>query len=204
MASISINAAGLCIELNCGAGEDNVTFSAQDIYEAWKDWMLLADNSKYPQAMDAVGAEDLGGGEKLGNAFFLVTGNGWRLCPITVEIPTKITIDGNLFSSPAGQDLLDYSGAAGCVFTEIRTSTLPSIIETGVSGLTSAESDDLAQIDAVAALATQIQILVDELHKLQGLDVANPMTVTKTSRSVAGIVQDITGDGVNTTTVTRQ
>lgn len=45
---------------------------------------------------------------------------------------------------------------------------------------------------------------VEELWQLQGLDDANPMTVTPTSRSVANISQDITGDGSSTTTVTRQ
>lgn len=46
--------------------------------------------------------------------------------------------------------------------------------------------------------------LIDELHKLEGLDIANPVTVTPTSRVVGAIEQEITGDGVTTTTVTRQ
>lgn len=48
-----------------------------------------------------------------------------------------------------------------------------------------------------------MQTLVDELHKLQGLSVGNPMTVTPTSRAVGDISLTITGDGVTTTTVTR-
>jgi hypothetical protein len=46
--------------------------------------------------------------------------------------------------------------------------------------------------------------LVDELHKLQGLDITNPLTVTQTQRTAGSIVQALTGDGLNTTTVTRQ
>ncbi len=43
-----------------------------------------------------------------------------------------------------------------------------------------------------------------ELWRLQGLDISNPMTVTPTTRDAgAGIGQAISGDGVNTTTVTR-
>jgi len=45
--------------------------------------------------------------------------------------------------------------------------------------------------------------LVDELHKLQGLDASNPMTVTQTARTVGSITQVISGDGASTTTVTR-
>jgi hypothetical protein len=45
---------------------------------------------------------------------------------------------------------------------------------------------------------------LDELHKLQGLDISNPMTVTPTSRSAgAGVSQTISGDGETTSTVTR-
>ena len=42
-----------------------------------------------------------------------------------------------------------------------------------------------------------------ELHRIQGLDRLNPMTVTKTSRVSGDIELEITGDGVNTSTVTR-
>lgn len=53
-------------------------------------------------------------------------------------------------------------------------------------------------------ILAQIQTLVDELHKLQGLDAANPMNVTPTSRTAGSINLEITGDGETTTTVTRQ
>ena len=48
-----------------------------------------------------------------------------------------------------------------------------------------------------------LSVKVDELHKLQGLDAANPMTVTPTSRTAGTISQTISGDGTTTTTVTR-
>jgi len=53
------------------------------------------------------------------------------------------------------------------------------------------------------AIMDRIQTLVDELHKIQGLDAANPMTVTPTSRTSGSIDLGITGDGETTTTVTR-
>ena len=45
---------------------------------------------------------------------------------------------------------------------------------------------------------------LNELWQLQGLDSDNPMTVTKTARTVDNISQLISGDGSNTSTVTRQ
>ena len=53
-------------------------------------------------------------------------------------------------------------------------------------------------------ILAQIQTLVDELHKIQGLDAANPMTVTPTSRTAGSIDLEITGDGETSTTVARQ
>ncbi|MDY6857292.1 MAG: hypothetical protein SWO11_21835 [Thermodesulfobacteriota bacterium] len=44
---------------------------------------------------------------------------------------------------------------------------------------------------------------VDDLYKLQGLDVSNPMTVTPTSRVAGSVSQTISGDGATTSTVTR-
>lgn len=52
-------------------------------------------------------------------------------------------------------------------------------------------------------ILAQIQTLVDELHKIQGLDAANPMTVTPTTRVAGSIDLEITGDGETSTTVTR-
>lgn len=52
-------------------------------------------------------------------------------------------------------------------------------------------------------ILAQIQYLVDELHKIQGLDAANPMTVTPTSRTSGSIDLTISGDGETETIVTR-
>lgn len=51
-----------------------------------------------------------------------------------------------------------------------------------------------------AEMSTQ----VPEIHRILGLDASNPMTVTPSNRSAGTVVQLITGDGENTTTVTRQ
>lgn len=53
-------------------------------------------------------------------------------------------------------------------------------------------------------ILAQIQTLVDELHKIRGLDAANPWTVTPTTESAGSIDLEVTGDGVSISTVTRQ
>ena len=46
--------------------------------------------------------------------------------------------------------------------------------------------------------------IFDELYKLQGLKAGKPMTVTRTSRECDDVSLEITGDGQESTTVTRQ
>lgn len=83
-------------------------------------------------------------------------------------------------------------------FTGANTDIASNRVQNQVS-LNTANSAGLVQ----SALLDQISVLVDELHKLQGLSSGNPMTVTETSRTVADINLTISGDGVTTTTVTR-
>ncbi len=171
MTSINIDPTDSCIELVCGAGETDVTFSVTDIYEAWKDWLLDSDNSKYLQAMDSAGGEPLGGGENLGRAYFLLTSNGWKICPKTTELSVRIVLNGNLFASPATDNLFGYGEVAvgGHTHIEMRTSTLPSVIETGVSGLTPSESTQLGVITQVQTLSNQILALNQRMNKLISL-----------------------------------
>ena len=53
-------------------------------------------------------------------------------------------------------------------------------------------------------ILSQIQTLVDELHRLQGLDAAAPVTITPTSRTTTGIDIVIGGDGETISTLERQ
>lgn len=53
-------------------------------------------------------------------------------------------------------------------------------------------------------ILAQIQTLVDELHRLQGLDASAPVTITPTSRTATGIDIVIGGDGETISTLQRQ
>ena len=55
---------------------------------------------------------------------------------------------------------------------------------------------------AVSADPTSSKL--DELHLMRGLDPANPVTVTTTEETAGGITLDIGGDGINSSTLTRQ
>lgn len=53
-------------------------------------------------------------------------------------------------------------------------------------------------------ILAQIQTLVDELHRIQGLNASDPVTITQTSRSTASIDIAIGGDGETISTLERQ
>jgi hypothetical protein len=168
------------------------SFDAQtEIYSAWKEWVSLSDNAKYPLAFDTTGGDDVGGGQKIAPYFFCRNDLGWR-----IKMPSQdgeITVTGNLFARNPLLNLFEQT-AGFDAFLKLEVSTRAVLVETGVSGLTSGESQILSTMNS----------LVDELHKLQGLDITNPLTVTQTQRTAGSIVQALTGDGLNTTTVTRQ
>jgi len=84
----------------------------------------------------------------------------------------------------------------------IPTNTAGGQIISVGSGLS--DSQDTQLMSLVNGLTTAQETLLDELHKLQGLDASNPMTVTPTSREAGSVEQVISGNGETSTTVTRQ
>lgn len=72
-----------------------------EVYSEWKAW-LLADQSRlaYPQAFRFAGGDPISGTESLGSTYFLL--NGWRIRP--AEHSHRLSIVGNLYTDPAGED----------------------------------------------------------------------------------------------------
>lgn len=157
MASITIDAANLCVRLVCGAGESDVSFTVAAIYKAWKDWFVLSDNSKYLPAFDSAGGDPVGA-SSLDNVYFLRTDNGWLICPQTTEPEVIVRLDGNLFPYTPGDPLFgyDYVVTNGHTHIETTVSTSARLIETGVSGLTVSESNDLSSAATNSAAALKL------------------------------------------------
>jgi hypothetical protein len=65
-------------------------------------------------------------------------------------------------------------------------------------------NETVRDLTIAAGLTPSQETQLQELWQLQGLDINNPMTVTQTTRIAAAISLLFTGDGVNTTTSTRQ
>lgn len=86
---------------------DSATVSATDIWIAWREWVVLSDNSKWLPALSQVGGDDLGGGLFIPLYFFLL--NGWRVRPM--EANHLLVLSGNLFVEGGGQPVVNTLGA---------------------------------------------------------------------------------------------
>lgn len=88
--AIIFDGVALLITLESGVSEVEV----KDVYEAWKDWIKLSDNSKYPAAFRPDGGAPLTSIINQGSYFFLNNTVGWRMKP--PEEDGTIYLVGNL------------------------------------------------------------------------------------------------------------
>jgi len=161
-------------------GETEIDFRV-DVYSNWKEWLLSAENAKYEEAISVIGGDPLPGNRILGSTFFLE--NGWRIR--SWEGDHILTITGNVFTREGDDPVLPSEGEHK-ITVNFNTSTL---VEGG------------RQIGAELGIDSVLQI--DEVWKIHGLDVNNPLNVTSTSRNAADIQQTITDNGDGDVTVTR-
>lgn len=85
---------------------DSTSVSAQTIYSAWVDWVVVDDNIKYLPAFRSVGGDDLGAGLSIPPYYFLT--NGWRIRPM--EASQTLTLTGNLFVDGGGDPVVPTLG----------------------------------------------------------------------------------------------
>jgi hypothetical protein len=85
---------------------DSPSVTATEIWIAWREWVVLSDNSKWLPALSQVGGDDLGGGLFIPLYFFLL--NGWRVRPM--EASHLLTLSGNLFVQGGGNPIVNTLG----------------------------------------------------------------------------------------------
>jgi len=142
-----------------------------DLYSDWKEWKLLSDNTKYPQAFRTIGGDSIGAGREAGDYYFLLTENGWRIR--TWDGHHDLTITGNLYSNTSGLPLTQtVSGYTIGYYLE--RSQLTQSIETGV--LTTDQGTQLKQI-----------------WQIQGLDASTPVSTYTSSVHFGSITVEYSG-----------
>jgi hypothetical protein len=150
-----------------------------DIYSAWKDWCKVESNLKFVQALNSIGGDPIPGGA-VGITFFLE--NGWKIQPFSEDHILRVT--GNLFSRDGSDPFIPpVKNVKATIFSNV--SSIVSIAESGIS--------------------EESSIKIDEVHKLHGLDLSNPLVVTESQRTAGDTIdQTIVETSPGVTTVTRQ
>lgn len=129
------------------------TFDVEtNIYSAWKKWVAISDNAKYPPAFDTTGGDNVGGGQQVAPYFFCRNDLGWR-----IKMPSEngeIIVSGNLFPRDPSASLFEQTTGYDA-FLRLEVSTRAVVIEVGTSGLTDEES---AKLDNVLTLGQFISL----------------------------------------------
>lgn len=118
----------------------------KDLYSRWKDWVHSGEGAKFYHAFETVGGDpvDVERGIYITSYFFLV--NGWRIKPRETDHRLRVyngvilTREGDspfVFTSGGYNVLVEYS-------QPVKTESV--VIEVGVSGLTSQESEMLEAV----------------------------------------------------------
>ena len=121
----------------------------KEIYSAWKEWIILSDNAKYPPAFDTTGRDSVGSGQTVAPYFFCRNDLGWR-----IKMPSadgEIVVSGNLFPRDPNTSLFEQTSGYDA-FLRLEVSTRAVVIERDTSGLTAAESAQLANAALIPAL----------------------------------------------------
>lgn len=102
------------------------TFDVQEnLYSAWKEWISLSDNAKYPPAFDTTGGDNVGGGQEVAPYFFCRNDLGWR-----IKMPQangEIILSGNLFPRDPSTALFEQTTGFDA-FLRLEVSTRAVVI----------------------------------------------------------------------------
>ena len=200
-----------------------------DLYSDWKEWVRTDTNLKYLPPFNTVGGEPTVAGQRLDVTYFLI--NGWKIKPYIGTYDLNLIgnifdVDGGSIKVPADVNRFNPNNITINTNTSVIVRQIDSdSAASGSGGLTDDESTALFNIEGkvvsiyggatpVSASLEQeqlntlndISLKIAEIWKLHGLDVTNPLTVTRTSRTFDDIVQSISTIGTGSaqeTTITR-
>lgn len=84
--------------------------SVRDLWSRWVDWWVTDDNSKYLEAFDTVGGDDIDPGAGTTVPIYAFLLNGWRIKPQEANHTLNIT-DGILLVSGGGDPFVNTTGS---------------------------------------------------------------------------------------------
>ena len=110
----------------------------KNFYSAWKEWISLSDNAKFPPAFDTTGGDPVGGGQEVAPYFFCRNDLGWR-----IKMPSQdgeIVVAGNLFPRDPSLPLFEQTSGYDA-FLRLEVSTRAVVVEVASADLTTVLSN---------------------------------------------------------------
>lgn len=143
------------------APEVEVLDVKEDIYSAWKEWVIFSPQEPrpaiYPEAISVIGGEEISSDASVGATFFLE--NGWRIQPYVDVRAYTLSINGNLYTREVGDN--PFLFAQGVSVSLTRSNIVDLIrVESLTANITEA---DLAAIAASVAPAVWEEQVTDHL-----------------------------------------
>tara|TARA_R110000782_G_scaffold270369_1_gene370614 strand:- start:451 stop:1056 length:606 start_codon:yes stop_codon:yes gene_type:complete len=172
--------------------------SVRDLWSRWVDWFLTGDNGKYLPAFTNTGGDDIDpiSGTSIPIYAFLV--NGWKLKP--QESNHTLTVqDGVLLVNGGGDPFNNTNGAYTIRINYQQPVQAITVATGGGSGSSPTVEQIREEIDLNSSKLLQINNQVEELWRLQGLDILNPLIVNQNNRTTGDIVQGIITTGTGET-----
>ena len=124
-----------------------------DLYSAWKEWFVLADNAKFPPAFDTTGGDNVGAGQEIAPYYFCRNDLGWRIK--MPEADGEIVVQGNLFPRNSVIPLFEQTaGFDAFLRLEVSTRAVVVTVATG-SGVTAQDKADIIQGTKAAILGAE-------------------------------------------------
>ena len=178
------------------------TISVRALWSAWVNWFLTDDNSKFLPAFQTVGGNDIDISQGTKIPIYSFLQNGWKIKP--QEANHTLTInDGILLVNGGGDPFINTVGAYTVRVNYQQPVQAISFSTNGASSTTLTKEEVREEMDTNSVKLIELQLKIDELYKVGGLDISNPATTTQDEIIVGNIKIDITGDGETTTTFTR-
>jgi hypothetical protein len=149
----------------CNPGETEILVK-EDIYSAWKEWVLLRDNAKFLEAIRVVGGDPITNIISLGATFFLR--NGWKIRP--AEADYNLNVVGNLYTDDGSLPFVDTIAQHNVKITIARS----NLIDTVQLGGTSATDIWSHNLEGLYSAQEIMRIMAAALAgKISGADTGN-------------------------------
>ena len=147
--------------------DTTLSYTAAQIYSAWKDWVLnetdgAGVNATWPPAFRVIGGDALGSGSKAPAFFFIRNDLGWHLLKPAADI--DVVIDGNLVREDP-TDLMFDPGPEG--FAPTVSINLTSVAGINVADFWAALLVDYSDPDTAGAIVRRmVSMLEDRLPRI--------------------------------------